>query len=105
MSPDEWLGIVHWLAENDVRWTVDIATKYGVRLKGYDADRVRQAMTYLLDQGTSITDQRVLAQLRRPSSKYAKVLEESHRRVFPIGCRNRNCDLCVDNAAAVRHNV
>lgn len=97
MSSDEWLGIVRWLSEQGVKLTVDVAAKYGVKLKRFDADKVRQACASLVQKRQAVTDQRIVAEIRRgPASKYAGLLETKHRELYPRGCPNQFCDVCVD---------
>lgn len=105
MSPEEWLGIVHWLSDQDVKWTVDVAAKYGLELQRYDADRVRQAMTTILDRASPITTDRIVDELKRKPSKFTSIIETSHLRQYPNGCQSRWCDVCLDNRTRIRHNT
>lgn len=93
MRPEEWLGIVHWLSEHDVKLTADVAVKYGAALQRFEADRVRQAIGRVLDHG-QFTLRAVQDDLGHPSSKWAGIIGERHRTLFPNGCRTEDCDLC-----------
>jgi hypothetical protein len=94
MTSDEWLGIVRWLSEKDINWTADVAAKYGVALKRYEADRVQQALTKLIDVGAPLHLQSIHGQLRTRPSKWSRRLEETHVRLYPNGCASRHCDIC-----------
>jgi len=94
MTSDEWLGIVRWLSEKDINWTVDVAAKYGVALRRYEADRVRQALTRLIDAGAPLHLQALHGQLKTRPSKWSRRLEDTHLRLYPNGCPSRHCDIC-----------
>lgn len=106
MTSEEWLGIVHWLETQDVRWTVDIAAKYGVKLRKFDADKVRQAMVCMLANRVEITAERVVSEMRRKPSKWQARIESSHRQQYPRGC-GQVCEVCgiVDNRPELSHNA
>lgn len=94
MTPEEWLGIVSWLADHDVKLTADVAVKYGAALRHHDTEKVRQACAVLVEKRRPFTLHALTSELRKPSSKYAEILEDRHRALYPNGCPNQRCDLC-----------
>ena len=103
MSSDEWLGIVAWVNQRiERKWTVDQAARLGVLFRSFDASVVRGAISRLLDRGDELTPRAIKAEMQ---SRYGGILEAKHRRLFPRGCTNKFCDVCLDNRPPIRHNV
>ena len=94
MTADEWLGLVAWLSERGVRLTADVAVRYGSALQRHSADKVRQALGRVLERQRPFTLEAIIGELRQTSSKYAPILAQRHRDLFPSGCPNKECDLC-----------
>lgn len=95
MSPDEWLEIVNWLEEHQIRVTADVAAKYGVALKGYDTDQVAAAVGRLVANRNQITLAGIKREIRTKASRWRAPLEKRHRELFPSGCRSPICDICL----------
>ncbi len=96
MNSDEWLGIVAWVNQRvDRKWTVDQAARMGVLFRSFDASAVRGAISRLLDRSEDLTPRSIKAEMH--ASKYGGILEAKHRQLYPRGCANVECDLCLDN--------
>lgn len=95
MSPEEWLEIVRWVESQNVRITADVAAKFGVALKQYDAEQVGNAVGRLVSNKNAITLAGIKREIRAKSSRWREPLERRHRELFPSGCNSPICDICL----------
>lgn len=96
MSPEEWLGIVRWLSDHDIRWTADVVVKYGAALKRFPVEKVFQAATALQARGASVYPGAIVKEIRSRPSKYEPILAKRHLELYPNGCPSPICDVCLD---------
>lgn len=94
MSPEEWLQVVDAVnAAVGYKWTPDRAVRYARYLIGFDLHRVLEAVERVTERGL-VPDARLLrAELVK--SPWGVRIESRHRELFPRGCPNRTCDVCV----------
>lgn len=96
MSPDEWLAITRWLDEREHGLTVDLAARFGAAWRKHDAAQVKDALEALIGARVSITIAGVNHEISRRASRWVPILETRHRELFPDGCANRLCEVCLD---------
>lgn len=96
MSPEEWLGIARWLADNGVRLTADTVLRWGKALARFDTQKVFQACVALEGRGAEVNPKAIVSEIRSRPSKYAPILAKRHLELFPNGCPAPHCDLCLD---------
>lgn len=95
VTPEEWLEIVRWVESQDVRVTADVAAKFGVALKQYEAAQVSTAVGRLVANKNALTLAGIKREIRSKSSRWREPLEKRHRELFPHGCNSPICDICL----------